>query len=227
MTTGGTTVAVTDLRKGIIRRSENQDDELVSSAYVTGLKASGSSQGEKLVVGGGSGVLTLWEKGAWDDLDERIVVDRSASGAESLDALTVIPDELGKGNVVVAGQADGRIQFVEVGKNKVVSEARHDDLEGVIGLGFDVDGRMVSSGGSIVKVWDEAGAASQGEEDEEQDESLAKKKRPTNSDVSSDDDEDDSDNNKTKGNGKRKKRKRTKGKDQSGGQHVMAFAGLD
>ncbi|KAI5282355.1 WD repeat-containing protein jip5 [Ascosphaera acerosa] len=69
ITTGGTTVALTDLRRGVLVRSEDQEEELVSSCYVTGLRRGGTSQGEKLLVGGSGGVLTLWEKGAWDDQD--------------------------------------------------------------------------------------------------------------------------------------------------------------
>lgn len=225
VTTGGTTIAVTDIRKGVIRQSEDQEDELVSSTYVQGLKAGGTSQGEKLVVGSGNGILTLWEKGAWDDQDERVIVGRSAEGAESVDVLTVLPDELGMGKVVAAGQADGRIKFVQMGRNKVISEVRHDELEGVIGLGFDADGRMVSAGGSIVKVWHEA---VEGEEDEDQeddsDDEGPSKKRAAASNNDSDDDEDSDDN---KDRGKRRKRKRNKGKDRSGGQHVMGFADLD
>lgn len=219
---------MTDLRKGVIRQSEDQEDELVSSTYVQGLKAGGTSQGEKLVVGSGNGVITLWEKGSWGDQDERIIVGRSADGVESLDALAVIPDDLGRGNVVAVGQADGWIRFVEIGKNKAVAEVRHDELEGVIGLGFDADGRMVSSGGSIVKVWHEA-VEGEGDEEEEDDSDIdsddeAPMKRPAAKYADSDEDE-DSDENKDKG--KRRKRKRNKGKDRSGGQHVMGFADID
>lgn len=224
VTTGGTTIAVTDIRKGVIRQSEDQEDELVSCTYVQGLKAGGTSQGEKLVVGSGNGILTLWEKGAWDDQDERIIVGRSAEGTESVDVLTVVPDELGIGKVVAAGQADGRIKFVQMGRNKVISEVRHDELEGVIGLGFDADGRMVSAGGSIVKVWHEAVEGEDGEDEEDSDDEGLSKKRNASSNDGSDDDEASDDNNDK---GKRRKRKRSKGKAQSGGPHVMGFADLD
>ena len=60
ITTGGTTIAVTDLRRGVMVRSEDQGEELISSTYVTGLKAGGTSKGEKLVVGGGSGVTVSY-----------------------------------------------------------------------------------------------------------------------------------------------------------------------
>ncbi|EFW15891.1 WD repeat-containing protein jip5 [Coccidioides posadasii str. Silveira] len=231
ITTGGTTIAVTDLRRGILVRSEDQGEELISSSYVTGLKAGGTSKGEKLVVGGASGVLTLWEKGAWDDQDERIIVDRSLDGGESLEVIANVPDELGKGKVVAVGQSDGRVQFVQLGPNKVISELSHDDLEGVVGLGFDVQGRMISGGGTVVKVWHEAISDEEGNDDEsdeediENGEGLGKKRKGGNG--SSDEEEDSDDDMAGKDKGKRKKRKRGKGKDRSGGVHVMAFKGLD
>jgi hypothetical protein len=191
-------------------------------------------------VGGGSGVLTLWEKGAWDDQDERIVVNRSAGGGESLDVLAVVPDELGKGKVVAVGQSDGLVRFIQIGPNRSISEASHDEVEGVVGLGFDVDGRMISAGGSIVKVWHEA-VGNEDEDDEEEEEEPEsdeeegkeaktkpqRKHKGSDDDSDDDDDDDDSDAAEGKDRRKRKKRKRGKGKDRSGGQHVMAFKGLD
>ncbi|EQL35027.1 WD repeat-containing protein JIP5 [Blastomyces dermatitidis ATCC 26199] len=227
VTTGGTTIAVTDLRRGVLVRSEDQEEELISSVYVSGLKAGGSSKGEKLVVGGASGVLTLWEKGAWDDQDERIVVDRQPDGGESLEVLSLLPDSLGAGKVVAVGQSDGAVQFVQFGINKVISKVVHDELEGVAGLGFDVGGRMISGGGSIVKVWHEAveGEGDDESEGEEQEDQHRSGKRFI---VGSDDNsDDDSDNGHKQGQKKRKKRKKGKGKEKRCGPHVIAFKGLD
>ncbi|KAL2362556.1 WD repeat-containing protein jip5 [Blastomyces dermatitidis] len=227
VTTGGTTIVVTDLRRGVLVRSEDQEEELISSVYVSGLKAGGSSKGEKLVVGGASGVLTLWEKGAWDDQDERIVVDRQPDGGESLEVLSLLPDSLGAGKVVAVGQSDGAVQFVQLGINKVISKVVHDELEGVAGLGFDVGGRMISGGGSIVKVWHEAveGEGDDESEGEEQEDQHRSGKRFI---VGSDDNsDDDSDNGHKQGQKKRKKRKKGKGKEKICGPHVIAFKGLD
>ncbi|KAB8269899.1 WD repeat-containing protein jip5 [Aspergillus minisclerotigenes] len=226
VSTGGTTLAVTDLRRGVMVRSEDQEEELISSVYVGGLATTGTSRGEKVIVGGSSGVLTLWEKGAWDDQDERIYVQRSGGEGESLETLAMVPDELGKGKMVAVGLGSGGVKFVRIGPNKVVSEVMHDETEGVVGLGFDVEGRMVSGGGQVVKVWHEAvGSGANGA-------SAGEKHMLGDSDEDSDDDDDDDDSDDSDGERRRadeakKKRKKGKGKDRSGGQHVMAFYDLD
>jgi WD repeat-containing protein 55 len=233
---GGTTLAVTDFRKGVVAKSEDQEVELTSITLVDGLKKGGTSVGEKVLVGQSDGVVSLWERGVWGDIDERIVVDRGGSGVESL---VEVPAgmALGKGNtkmsekIVAAGLEDGRVRFVRIGRNAVLQEwdVKHDDIEGVVGLGFDVAGRLVSGGGQTVKVWTEAvgepgggrGGINDGvgkrsldvEDDENSDEE----------DDSENEDEDSSDDEREKS--KRKKRKRNKGKDKSGG-HVLQFSGI-
>ncbi|CRG90175.1 WD repeat-containing protein jip5 [Talaromyces islandicus] len=223
ITTGGTTLAATDLRKGVIARSEDQGEELVSSVYIGGLPSSGTSVGEKIIVGSGTGVLTLWEKGVWDDQDERIYVGRSAGEGEALESLTVVPDELGYGKMIAVGQYDGQIALVRIGSNKVVSRIQHDELEGVTALGFDVEGRMISGGGQIVKVWHEEEGATNGV--------LGKHMMGDSEDDDDDDDsdgegQDSDDSDKEKENKQRKKRKRTKVKG-GNSQHVMAFTDMD
>lgn len=204
-------------------RSEDQGEELISSVYIGGLPSSGTSVGEKIIVGSGTGVLTLWEKGVWDDQDERIYVGRAGEG-EALESLTVVPDELGHGKMIAVGQNDGRIALVRIGPNKVVSRIQHDEIEGVTALGFDVEGRMISGGGQIVKVWHEAEGATNG---------VLGKHMMGDSDDDDDDDDSDAedqhsdDSDKAKENKQRKKRKRAKGKGQNGGPHVMAFTDLD
>ncbi|KAJ5997184.1 hypothetical protein N7522_008844 [Penicillium canescens] len=217
VTTGGTTLAVTDLRRGVMVRSEDQEEELISSVYMGGLPSSGTSRGQKVIVGGASGIMTLWEKGAWDDQDERIRVHRDNEGGDAIETMAVAPDFLGKGKLVAAGLSNGQVKFVRIGPNKVVSEVVHDEIEGVVGLGFDVEGRLVSGGGQVVKVWheaaDNAGAG-------------AGDKHMMDSD-NSDDDSDSETEERPQEPKDRKKRKKGKGKDMSGGQHVMAFHDLD
>ncbi|KAF2754982.1 WD40 domain-containing protein [Pseudovirgaria hyperparasitica] len=227
VTTGGTTLAVTDLRRGVLVQSESQEEELLSSTYVSGLAKRGSSRGEKVLVGAGNGVLTLWERGAWDDQDERIHVDRSG---ESLDVLTRLPEGVTARPTVAVGLGDGSIRLVEIGQNKVVATLRHDEMDRVAAISFEAGGRMVSGGGQILKVWEEkfAGATivdADESEDETQDTAVSKRER----DDSSDNDSDDSSSEEEKKDKKRKKKKR-KGKKQNQTGHkngVLSFKGLD
>jgi hypothetical protein len=230
VTTGGSTLAVTDLRRGVMVRSEDQEEELLSSIIVSGLSKKGSNVGEKVLVGGGNGVLTLWERGVWDDQDERITVDRSKGGGESLDALALLPAGVGPGGKIAAvGLGNGDLRFVKIGQNKVIAELKHDELaqEGVIGLGFDVTGRMISGGGRTVKVWGEKGTiAPTDDEEEEEDDTTASAKRDHESDSDKDSDKDSEDSSDEEQQSKRKKRKRNKGKQQRG-HGILQFSGLD
>ncbi|KAH7406309.1 WD40-repeat-containing domain protein [Phaeosphaeria sp. MPI-PUGE-AT-0046c] len=228
VTTGGSTLAVTDIRRGVMVRSEDQEEELLSSVIVTGLSKKGSSVGEKVIVGGGNGVLTLWERGVWDDQDERIIVDRSKGGGESLDVIALVPDNVGPGGKIAAvGLGNGALRFVKLGQNKVIDQLKHDELgqEGVIALGFDVTGRMVSGGGRKVNVWGEKTWQDVVDEDAEDDEAPANGKCEHESDdSSSDEDEDSSEDDEPKQ--KRKKRRKGKGGKQAKGHGILQFDGL-
>ncbi|KAI9682132.1 MAG: WD repeat-containing protein jip5 [Caeruleum heppii] len=227
VTTGGSTLAVTDLRRGVLVKSEDQEEELLSSIMVSGLPAkAGRSKGEKVLVGGAGGVLTLWERGVWDDQDERIIVDRGLGGGESLDAMTLLPDGIGgPGRKHVAvGTGDGRIKFVRLGMNKVMIELRHDDVEGVVELGVDVGGRLISGGGQVIKIWRATGEAeesnglihstgstvidSEGRSDSEAAEVSSEEEEATERK-------------------RRKKRKRNKSNDGGRHPHILGFSGLD
>ncbi|KIN02249.1 hypothetical protein OIDMADRAFT_197335 [Oidiodendron maius Zn] len=230
VTTGGTTLAVTDLRRGVLVKSEDQEEELLSSVFVGGLPSKpGRSSGEKVLIGGGSGVLTLWERGVWDDQDERIIVDSGKGGGESLDTLVVMPDGVGDGHKnVVVGVGDGTIRIVRLGLNKVVGEPlRHDEVEAVVALGFDVGGRLVSGGGSIVKVWQEAmneADEDQADSDEEDsDEEIGAAKRAL-AKGNGNSDSDDSDEEAARS---QKRRKKSKGKKKNSGNGIMGFRGME
>lgn len=225
VSTGGTTLAVTDLRRGVMVRSEDQEEELLSSVMVTGLSARGTSVGGKVLVGGANGVLTLWERGVWDDQDERIVVDRSSgsAGGESLDTLALLPQGVGPaGKIAVVGLGNGGLRFVKIQPNRVIAELKHDELEAeaVVGLGFDVTGRMISGGGKMVKVWHEKLAAEQ----ESDADGGTKRSHDSDSDEDSDEEPDDS-SEEEKESKKRKKRKKNKGKQKGNG--ILGFSGLD
>jgi WD40 repeat protein len=224
---GGSTLAITDLRRGILVKSEDQEEELISSLFVSGLKAGGTSKGEKLLIGGGGGVVTLWERGAWDDQDERIVID---GGGQAIESITSVPEGVGgiafqgQQKIVAVGLEDGRIRFVKLGVNKVVHQldVKHDDIEGVIALDFDIAGRMISGGGSTVKVWHGATGSPSGARN-----GLGASKRTFGSDDSDSDEANRSSDEEKADKAKRRKRKRGKGKDRSGGQQVMGFKDLD
>jgi WD40 repeat protein len=219
ITTGGNTLAVTDIRRGVMTTSAPQEEELGCSVMVSGLSAKGTSTGTKLIAGTSDGVLTLWEKGHWADQDERIIVDRTTK--QSVDALALLPENLGRGKIVVAGMGDGCLRFVKVGPNAIVAELNHDELdhEGVVGLGFDASGRMFSGGGRTVKVWHEKLEQEQG------DDAIAGAKRDLSSDSDRDSDEAAESSEEETTAVKRKKRKRNKGKQKGNG--ILGFSGLE
>ena len=210
-------------------RSEDQEQELLASLMVSGLSTKGTNVGQKVIVGAGNGVLTLWERGVWDDQDERIVIDRSSGGGESLDTLALLPDGVGPGGKIVAvGMGNGGIRLVKIGQNKIIAELKHDDLsqEGVIGLAFDVTGRMISGGGKTVKVWGEHTWQDTDEDEDQEDVTISGKISPQNhpDEANGNDTEDSSEEETVKP--KRKKRKKGKSKQQSG-HGILQFSGLD
>lgn len=205
-------MAVTDLRRGILVKSEDQGEELLSSAIVNG----------KLVVGGEKGGLRFWEVGVWDDNEETLTVGKGASA----DVLAAVPEGVGKEQMLAVGMDDGFVRFVGMGgkRPKVVGEVSHDEVEGVLGLGFETGGRMCSGGGSIVKVWEESLGEANGEDEQVAVNGKRMQEHGSEEDDSEADGDESEEEEKPR---KRKKRKRNKGKDKSGGQHVMAFKGMD
>ncbi|KIW07337.1 uncharacterized protein PV09_02186 [Verruconis gallopava] len=220
VTTGGTTLAVTDIRRGVLVKSEDQGEELLSSEYVGGFAKKGTSQGEKVLVGGGDGVITLWEKGVWDDQDERIILDKG--GEDSIDALTRIPEELGMGKTVVAGMSNGCLALVKLGINKVVDVLKHDEVEGVAAIDFEVGGRMISGGGPILKVWRE-----KMRDDEEDIDVRGVKKRNVSDNEADSDDSDDEHSSEEEREEQKRRKKRKKGKGINGFSKNKMFSGLD
>ncbi|KAL2057129.1 hypothetical protein ABVK25_002868 [Lepraria finkii] len=105
ISTGGTTVAVTDVRRGVLVKSEDQGEELLSSTAVGG----------KVVVGGEKGVLRIWEVGVWDDNEETIVVGKGTSA----DVLATGPE-----GMVGVGMDDGFVRFVAMGASVGMKKGR-------------------------------------------------------------------------------------------------------
>ena len=240
ITVGGSTLAVIDMRKGVTATSEDQEIELSSLCMVSGLKSGGTSVGTKVLVGQSDGIISLFERGVWSDLDERIVVDREGA---SIDALCEVPldflPRMGKlkmnEKIIAAGLDDGRIRFIRVGRNAVIHEwdLKHDEIEGVMSILFDESGtRMITGGGQSVKVWTKAALAGEAVLNVNE---AKKRRHDSDSDQGEEDDSDDQEpeiesddedgsSEEDKG-GKRKKRKRNKGKDKSGGK-ALSLSGM-
>ncbi|TGJ85142.1 hypothetical protein E0Z10_g3665 [Xylaria hypoxylon] len=241
ISTGGTTLAVTDLRRGVLVRSEDQEDELLCSTFIAGMGPKKNRDNGVVAVGTGSGVLTLWDKGAWDDQFDRVIVDSSRGGGESLDCIVQVPEDLSRDKKVAIGLGDGSLRIVNLTKREVEGSLRHDDLEAIVGLGFDCQGRMISGGGQTVKIWDDSAVpGSDGDEDSDEDSddddddsdasgdtmpSKNNDKRQANKDSGSDDSDSD--------NERKHKKKRKKGKGGKvdlgprGAHGILKFKGLD
>lgn len=218
-TTGGSTIAIMDIRQGMLIKSEDQGEEILSSCILDG----------RLVVGSEKGVLRIWQVGSWDDNEQTVAVVGKGASADVLAAV-------GENPMVAVGMDDGCVRFVDMGRKrpKVLHEAevRHDEVEGVLGLGFEVGGRMISGGGQVVMVWEDTYGVDDGEDEEDEEEGLGatngKRVNGFGSDEDASEDGGDESGEEEQPKRKKKKRKRNKGKNQSGGQqHVIAFKGMD
>jgi WD repeat-containing protein 55 len=236
LTTGGTTLAVTDLRRGVQTRSDDQGTELLASAYVTGFSKRGTSVGTKVIAGDADGILTLWEKGVWDDQDERIVMSRmlqrfdpaifgqtyAGSAADSVECMVNVPEDvIGNERAVAVGLSSGMVALLQLGSggHKVIDLIRHHEVEGAEKVGFDVYGRIITGGGPVIKVWREKQSAEKddGWEDDEKEEEEEEKESDQADSEEDDDEESESENDRP--------RKRRKGGQTN--RKMGSFKGLD
>ena len=219
----------------MLEQSEDQEEALISSTYVGNLPSRGNSTTAKVLVGGAGGVLTVWQRGFWQDQHERIVLDRRPDGGEVIGAITPVPNGTGPpGNLAAVGMEDGQIKFVRIGENKVTGSVQHHDVEGVAAIGFDVAGRMISSGGNVVKIWHGTvadGDKSEEDEDKGEDEEMGlygsngtQKRSLEDADVNGFDSSEEEELQEAPK--KRRKRKRNKAIRPNSGPGIMAFKGL-
>ncbi len=231
-TTGATTLAVTDIRKGVLAQSEDQEEELLSSAVVTGLPVKpGRGSSEKVVVGGAGGVLMMWNRGQWQDQQERITVGKGGAGLDSLDSITLLPDNIGQlhGKHIAVGVGNGTVKIVELYPNRVKGTLLHDEVEGVVALGMDASGRLISGGGQNIKIWTPREPA-QDDADDERANGVENRKRGAEADMH-DGEQDENSSDEEPAQDKKRKRRRKKGKGKgkpaNGGSYPIGFRDID
>lgn len=255
--TGDTTLSHLDVRKPgpALAQSDDQEDELLCSAYIPDAPSRQTGGSQKILTGTAAGVVTTWNKGFWEDHQDRIPLSRSTG--DPIESLLQIPEGFempgwsGKGTIFAAGSGDGKVRIINMGPNKTLATLAHsysaDEAkrmangkvktgdyeegmeEGVSALDMDCDGNFITGGGMIVKIWTTKDAAERDDSDDnhdsDSDDDSSKKRLKEDSNMDS---EDDSDNEKEKEKRKRKKRKGGTGKAKSAGvKNVASFAGLD
>lgn len=222
LSTGGSTVSITDARKGILVRSEDQGEELLSSTTFHNTKA---------LVGSEKGVIREWQVGVWDD-NEKVVKITDGEERASADVLTEVPDS----DLVAAGMDDGYVRFLQFTGSrfrfKSGKSVKHDEIEGVTALSFVPGGKMVSGGGQTVNIWErmhEDEERSGSDENDTGAESSNGHLSPDSDEADGDDSGGDTSDEDQPEQRKRKRRKKNQGKGKWKGQArvTFSFKGLD
>jgi len=124
---------------GLIRQSDNQDDELLSIKLM--------KNGKKVVCGTTEGVLSVFSYGTWGD-----VSDRFPGHPSSIDALVKVDED-----TLLTGSSDGLIRVVSVHPDKFIG-VLGDNHEGfpIEKLQFNANRNYVGSitHDNFVRLWD-------------------------------------------------------------------------
>ncbi len=224
--TGGLTAAVTDIRKGVVFESDDYEEELLSSTVISG------QDNGRIIAGSEKGFIRIWDEGVKDLMqgkERRLYVEKG----ETLDILCPVPDRLAEEDLIAVGLGDGTVRLARTGKNPaMVGHGGHDQLEAVVALGFDPDGRMITGGGNAVKVWEKdtespGNAADSMDEDNSSEGETDGADGVNHQEAEQNGCEESGDESSEGEKPKRKKRKRNKGKGKNINNHVLAFKGMD
>ena len=127
------------LPPGVVRRSDPQDDELLSLCLL--------KNGKKVVCGTAEGVLSIFSYGTWGD-----VSDRFPGHPSSVDAILKLDED-----TILTGSSDGFIRVVSILPNKLIG-VLGDNHEGfpIERLKFTCDKSLVGSvtHDNFIRLWD-------------------------------------------------------------------------
>lgn len=153
LTSGSTTVALVDIRKGIIVKSDDQEDEILSGCLATE---------QTSTFGMSEGIVTVWKNDQLQDQRNRIRLSE-----ESIDCM--IASEFD--NKVYAGGADGWVRLVNARSGRIENQWQHSSKDEVIMLELDHEYKLVSAGMESLCVWDMDDKDEQGDNESEGSES--------------------------------------------------------
>ena len=207
ITTGSSSVAITDLRKGVLRERDMGEEIFSSCPFPP----------NGVAIGGERGILRFWTdtQKLSTELESFTETRIRLAKNESIDSLCALPNQ---SKLLAAGVGDGSIKVVDLRLRKVIHDLQHDEIEPVIGLGFESEGRLISAGGPNVKVWQES---TDGEPDnEELDE------EDSEVDQASQESDDEQDDNKGGGRPRKRRKKRKKGNGIGASNGILGIKGL-
>ncbi len=143
---GSMTIADWDIRKEkILHKSEQQDDELLSSCWA-------DQETQKTLLGGmAGGIVTLWKPNLneFEDQVSRINIDKDESVESVISAMDAAS------MFAYAGLSNGNIVKLDVEKGRAVDFRSHsrDGSDDVAGLDLDYEYRLVTYGMDKLNIW--------------------------------------------------------------------------